>query len=163
MQFTARLPHIMSSLWGLAVIIYQLFNNSLLVQPWSMVANGICNEADLWALSNLERLLSGSMIIMVIFKSHVKPEESWWKWCESRGYRVAELLKSWRREAAVTFQWLAYDVSQVCIILPLSTRAQRGMFPLAKSASLWLLAFSVTHPLQHTHPGMLKYPLFLFS
>lgn len=50
-------------------------------------------------------------------------------------------------------------MSQVRIILPLSTRTQRGMFPLAKSASLWLLAFSVTHPLQHTHPGMLKYPL----
>lgn len=77
MQFLARLSHIMSSSRGLAANIYQLFNNSLLVQPWSIVANGICNEADLRALSNLERLLSGSMIIMVIFKSHVKPEESW--------------------------------------------------------------------------------------
>lgn len=79
MQFLARRPHIMSSLRGLDAIIYQLFNNSLLVQLWSMVANGICNEADLWASSNLERLLSGSVIIMAIFKSHVKPEESWWK------------------------------------------------------------------------------------
>lgn len=79
-QFPARLCHIIIVIFArMAAIIYQLFNNSLLVQPWSMVANGICNEADLWALSHLERLLSGSMIIMVILKSRVKPEESWWK------------------------------------------------------------------------------------
>lgn len=61
------------------MIIYQLFNNSLLVQPWSMVANGICNEADLWALPNFEEIVKWLNDIMVIFKSHVKPEESWWK------------------------------------------------------------------------------------
>lgn len=48
-----------------------------------MVANGMCNEADLQALSNLKRSLSGSMILKVIFKSHVKLEESWWEACET--------------------------------------------------------------------------------
>ena len=48
-----------------------------------MFANGISNEADLQALPNLKRWLNGSMILKVIFKSHVEPEESWWEVCES--------------------------------------------------------------------------------
>ena len=50
-----------------------------------MVANGICNEADLQALSNLKSLLSDSMILKVIFKSHVKLGESWWGGVRERG------------------------------------------------------------------------------
>lgn len=34
-----------------------------------MVANGICNEADLEALSGLKRLLCGSMILKLIFNA----------------------------------------------------------------------------------------------
>lgn len=48
-----------------------------------MVANGICNEADLWALFNLQSLLSDSMILKVIFKRHVKLGESCREGCES--------------------------------------------------------------------------------
>lgn len=63
-------------------------NNYFLVQPQCLVANGICNEADLQALYNLKSLLSDPVILKVIFKSHVKLGESWWEACESREFWV---------------------------------------------------------------------------
>lgn len=73
------------------------------------------------------------------------------------------LLKSWRRDAALTFQRLAYDVSQVCIILPPPTRAQRNVSTCNECVSVAACFFCHSATPAHTHtPRNAQTPPFPF-